>query len=765
MRKNYLLICLVGLLTALMSGCSDDDEPKAGVVGPEHEYEITDDVMKGKLFYYASLSDINKGRCRLDARELVDLEVHNPGDLQLSLVEKDGIQFIRSATPTEEMGNRIVVPAWVKGRYTGNVRNIIFIIDNDLTRTDEGEAVAEEETRADMTPEESLHSRYGSFLGKGTMCFGDLGNQRRDILVFDQLLRSTDPGLFQCNDNLTQVEFTELHETSFSSLMHSFGMNIGLSGKVKGVNVGFSYGYSSMKKESNDYEYLMLNCHVKRAEMKINIENLQRMATKNERTAAEFLSYVTPLFNEEVVETPNRILIPDVIYDRYGTDMMVQGILGGVYSMVFVREENIHESKIQHDFSAHAQHKEKEDTTGYKWYNYLREHSSDEDFKTNISITYQDQNYFKSSKAETRVLSRGGYATIKDPAKWVEAFNDRSKCDHWELIQYNVSSDGLQEALEDKWFLYNIDRVADNVVDAVEYLFTCYGKMSEADRLVIENARANAASLCTHRDDYLEKQIILDKEKSPLVICDVMMINEPERRKGGKPEIFVAPDPFDKTKMRTYYPMITNQYFDPKQGSKAMRGMPIDTNDDVFLASGHTTSHYWYVALAHRDDCNGIVDIKFATDGEAPSGYIKRGDHGSHGLSGLLPHKRYVYVRFGDSTTSPSNLITAFGLYDDHDDYKKKFPGDNETYRIFASSLGAEIPSVHTGQQIVAFHEFWKKGFMKGNKAFYSGGGAHPHSFYPVYSTQPLPLSELSKVNRPYPKWGEDRYYDEGSEE
>ena len=643
------------------------------------------------------------------------------------------------------------------------MRNIIFIVDNDLTRAGEEEPAPEEGTRADMSPDDILHSRYGSFLGKGTMCYGELGNQRRDILIFDQLLQSTDPGLFQCNDNLTQLEFTEFHETSFSSLMRSWGMSMGLSCKIHGVNVGFNYGYSSMRKESNDYEYLMLNCHVKRAEMKINVENLRRMSTKNERTAAEFLSYVTPLFNEEVVETPNSMIHLDTIYDRYGTDMMVQGTLGGVYSMVFTREENIHESKIQHDFSAHAVHKEKEDTTGYKWYHYLREHSSDEDFKAEVSIRYQNQDYFKSSKAETRVMSRGGFATIKDPSKWVDAFNDRSKCDHWELIQYNLASDGPQAAIKDKWFLFNIDQMADMVVDAVEYLFTCYGKMSEADRRVLENARSNAADLRARRSMYLMNHIIQDPEKTPVVICDVMMVNDPERRTGGKPEIFVAPDPFDKTKMRTYYPMITSPYFDPKKGSKTMRGMPIDTNDDVFIGARHTSSHYWYVSLAHRGDCNGITDIRFSSKDIA--GYIRRGDHAGNGLGGLLPHKRYVYVRFADSSTKPSSLITAFGLYDSHDDYKNKIANFTESHRIIDTSLGADIPSVHNMDHINAFLAFWGKGFTKGDDSFFSGGGAIPHYIYPVYSTEPLPLTELSKINRPYPKWGEDRFYEDGMEE
>ena len=329
------------------------------------------------------------------------------------------------------------------------------------------------------------------------------------------------------------------------------------------------------------------------------------------------------------------------------------------------------------------------------------------------------------------------------------------------ILQYNIGSDNNSK---EEWCLYNLDKMAKNVITAVETIFNSYKKMSEADKKVLANARANMQALIDGRDVYLDQNRVTEKEDSPLVICDVKMINSKDRRKNGKPVPFVDQDPMNSDEYRTYYPLITNQFFDPRQGAKEMRGKPVDTNDNVFISSGHTSSHYWYVAFAHADDCNGITDIKFCNEGDEPDFYIKRGDHARNGLSGMLVKKKYVYVKFAEKpekrdSKQTARLITAFGLYDSHKDYKVRYKGEREDSinirRIFASSFGADIPAVYIEDDVSKFFNFWQHGYkvdtVKNNR-FYQGGGVTPHHLYPVYSTHPI--DSLPK-NRIFTKWGQ----------
>ncbi|MDE5868842.1 MAG: hypothetical protein K2H18_01300, partial [Muribaculaceae bacterium] len=254
----------------------------------------------------------------------------------------------------------------------------------------------------------------------------------------------------------------------------------------------------------------------------------------------------------------------------------------------------------------------------------------------------------------------------------------------------------------------------------------------------------------------------------PIILCDVMMVNDPQRRKDGKPEPFVERDPNDKDKFRTYYPLITNNNFDiGKPSNNKMRGYPIDTNDDVFLASGHTSSHYWYYSLAHESDCNGIEDIQFLTEKEKYDNYplyTRRGSHARHGLSGLLVKERYVFVKFAPPKSSKyydkTKIIKSFGLYDKHSDYDKK--NNQPGIRIIASTAGAELPFIINEESNNRFYDYWNRdteNYLRiGQEQLYQGGGAviH-HKIYPVFSTKQLHTNRFSELNFNLKRWGEQK--------
>ena len=273
------------------------------------------------------------------------------------------------------------------------------------------------------------------------------------------------------------------------------------------------------------------------------------------------------------------------------------------------------------------------------------------------------------------------------------------------------------------------------------------GVLSPTDSVVYFRALENIEKIRSERISYIDKNSLEDQGKSNLVICDVMMKYVDTRRKGG-PEPFVAQDPRDNTKYRTYYPMMANENFHNHAPTAKMRGKGLDSADGIFVSAVFYGSHYWYYALAHENDCNGISDIKFLTEDEARKDYqfyTKRGDHARHGLGGLLVDKRYVYVKFIDKEENSAKRITAFGLWDD----QAKSTDSTKEKHIFASTGGAEYFSVFTESEYDKFKNFWTTVDVeksKGGLRFYQGGASSSlHYFYPVYSIEPLPLLEESE--------------------
>ena len=99
--------------------------------------------------------------------------------------------------------------------------------------------------------------------------------------------------------------------------------------------------------------------------------------------------------------------------------------------------------------------------------------------------------------------------------------------------------------------------------------------------------------------------------------------------------------------------------------------------------------------------------------------------------------------------------ITAFGLYDDHSDYKQYELQDH----IIASTNGSELPMKSTPSQYGEFRAFWNNGkSIVRNNHFYEGGGVMPHPLKLIYTTKSLGFIDLS-ILKPNPStWGSDNF-------
>lgn len=742
-KFNYLFLgSILSFFSFFISSCNDDDVKMPEKEPEKFDVTIEHDLLQGKYFYYVNLSDLNTDNYVIRSKEPVDLIFDDESEniFNIGIEDRNGVQYIKAGMPNDFQGGRHVIGATVTGRQTGIQRHVVFIVDDDLENTDKDSVSA-----TDDDLERALRQR----LGKGTVCYLELGNGKNDLLLRDVFPMMDNNMVYRQRTPSTDMD--EIHENSFKSMSEKWGFSLGLSGAYKGYSGAFSLGMQGSKRTTNDYEYYMCYIKAKCMEGKINMVELERMATRNVESAQRVISFFPTSFMEDILETKTEKLDSAKFFGTWGTDMIYQATLGGQSSFIFSREENTNFTSIGADIQAKVAYEKesKKDDKVENLYKLILSLTAKPDLHAEgkFDFSYNKENYNSASRAELKYKSEGGNNTNGDINKWIEGLQDSKDSDKWVVISYKISSDPTVATGKD-WYLYPIDSLAQILVNAVETEMKAQrGRITGPDSIMMVNARNNIKKIKLARKDYIDRNTLVEQSKSNLVICDVMTKFHDTRRKGG-PEPFVAPDPRDNSKYRTYYPMMANQNFHDENGTAKMRGKGLDTNDNLFVSAVFYGSHYWYYALAHENDCDGISDIKFLTEEEARSKYLfytKRGDHARHGLGGLLVHKRYVYVKFIGKNDSVSKKITAFGLWDD----QVETSDSSKEKHIFASTGGAEYFSVFTETEYDKFKNFWNQSEVeksKGNLRFYQGGGAVTlHHFFPVYSTEPLPLLEESE--------------------
>lgn len=731
-------MALTGILA--LAGCSDHDEPEPTPDPgrePTKQIQFADDLLKGGLVYVAEYSEADGFNIPIQTSCPLNFKICRETPFSVKMVDdEEGIHLIGQRSGTFSDNAHVMVMRAESKEDPSRFRHFLVVVINKdgLRKT------------VSMSNSANMTRAYGDLMGMGTQCFEMMGNTKRAILQ-SSLIPIEDQNLVT-SQVLDLTEMFEISGESFQSAMTSWSANVGVS--FKGLNIAgkpgdkmagcINFGISKNVNTSEDFEYYMNVYKVVRGEIAYNMKEFESMASdKENKNNEKFLSFISAGFMRDILEVENPDINTEDFFTTWGTDMISQAQLGGFKIYMYGRETNTYENSIGFDASLELQATRPATTDGSKgWYDIYRAKNSPY-IGGNVGAAYQNNEYFSASRMMKYSLAVGGNPSLgEDPDKWISGFESVDDNVKWQPISYRRHSDSSNSGSSDVWCLYPIEDMATNVINAVE-LQLRGETLSEADSLMLDNARNNVASIANAKMDYVERHLTHPKEPTRLVLCDVMMKWEPNyKQTSGKPEPFVAKDPRDDSKYRTYYPMMANKFFDKARSSEPQRGHAIDTNVGCFISGVPYGSHYWYYALAHEDDCQGIVDITFYDHLEDYFSY--RGNAASEG-SGLLNYAKRVCVKYYDPG-APADKITAFGIFDDH----------REVNNIIASTGGSELALEATESEYNRWVEFWKGAKDHHNwpkYAFYHGGGAIPHGIYVKYSTKTLPIENIKNVKHP----------------
>lgn len=749
------------LSLAIASGCSNEEIYNPDEPGREEEnIDISNDLLCGKLVCLGQYSKEDGLEIPIETREPVEYTVIAGKRLNLFLEEKGSGKVLKTDDLEGISDKTLILLVKAQSTISDRYRHFIVIArnkneinDDEEENTSAGETKAPARTSSNR-PEVVMAQSYGAFLGKGTNCYDAIGNVKRAVILSDRIDLSDQNLVTAMLYNNTQM-FEKSGET-FESTMEAWSVNAGLSfrglGKDKGKKWAGSLNFQigSKVNTSNDFEYYLNVYKVIRGELAYNMPDIVGMSVSNDTTKVnKFMSFIATGFINDLINKESANFNPTQFFEKWGTDIIYQAQLGGYNVYLYGRESNAYETSIGTDATLSLKAikptetpTDGQNTVNRQWLDIYRAKNSPY-IGGDAGFSYQNSEYFSASRSQSYSMAMGGNpAVANNPTQWIAGFNDIEQSGKWSPISYRRYSDNSIN--DDKWLLYPIEDMAAHVADAVEK-YLGRATLSEEDQKMINNARANAKKLAEAKYSYVDGKLTHAKAASQLVLCDVMMKYNDNKQKSGDPKPFVAKDPRDNSKMRVYYPMMANKYFDKKRKTEKQRGRAIDTNVDCFISSAHRGSHYWYYALAHEDDCDGIVDIIFRDYDE--DYFSIRGDCASNGPK-ILNCNVFVRVKYFDAgVDDPAKKIKAFGLYDDH----------KQVRNIIASTGGSELRLSATQSEQKVWDQYWGSKYVTthgkwSRDAFYHGGGGIPHGIYVKFSTQPLPIDKVKKITHPE-KW------------
>lgn len=718
----------------------------------------SNDLLGGKILHLLDISNISDDSNAIEIPEtyndiVIDIKSYDDALTVKEERDENNKRLLKFSMelPESEKNRAIRVKVSIKDKGDEYCRNLIVLAYRGASQT---------------TMSTAISSVYSETMGKGTRCYGSIGNTTSAIIDYDML---TDEDVISdyivAARPVNSAYMFDKGSQSYTEIMDEWSYDIGCgfkhtfgswsqgavgtlltftSDKNRSVSGEYSFGMSSSMDMSLSYEYYFNYYLVQCQNINIDLTSFSSSTNSNLSTVdTYFLSMIDTEFINEFTATT---LDCDAFIDTWGTDIISSGLYGGAYTYFYGREENAYENSVSYDASASLSYKT--NTTGAiagaEWLSIFAAMNSDY-VSVDADASYMSSEYQTASNTLEFSVSNGGNYQ-DDPDAWIAGFSEGDYEDLSVLISYRRTNDSS----DDEFCNYSIDLLCGDIYNSIVMLLDDGVELSGYDDDVLSMLKTRVEDISTARElditENLEENT--QKTKPRLILADFMMKAYDDQKHNEGPGSFVAEDPNRLGKYLIYYPIIANQYAPENSGDETLRGHAIDTALGVYFDATTDKSHYWYYALGREGTAYPITDILFC---ETPSddSMRERGDSADEGIAKLRDNK--VWVKYGSvaskdtdgNVTENKSAITAVALLaDDNDDI------DN----IIGSSGGAEINDNPSNEKEDTFKDFWgnssyTKFYTDDEYKFYEKGGViYHHHVYVGYSKEDLPVDFMDET-------------------
>lgn len=759
MKLLKLIKCAMALTLSAgpLTSCSDDDRPdRVALIDSEN------DLVDSRLVFQFDLDAGGSIRLPLNTLDKIDFSLGDDTPLDAKCVVEDNKAYVEIFVSPEFSEDVLIAP--MKIFPAGNPaagRHIILVGTHGGSRP--SPAVRRESGRPASSP---LFSVYSEYLGKGTMCFGSLGNTTKPVMLYEKLA-DLDESVVMVNSTLNEEKMIEKNETNSESMMTELGISVGVDfTKTKKSDAGFSFdeasasyiprkqstykvsgsfnfGYDDKVSASEDWEYYLNLYMVRKAEVAVLMEKFE-LSENNAAPDPLLIGLVNSDFISQLSGSDPSRFDADRFVREWGTDVITQGTFGGILFYCYGRKENVYEHSLAADASAEI--KVSHPNAQGKGMEYIFTAKNSPYISGGIDASYKNSQYNAASYSTGFFECRGGNMNDNNAEEWLKGFNDLNNSHLWSIIGYSRLSDSALDAGDESgsWALYPVDQMA-NTILGIYLSQIAPDEMTDGDRAAYDRYVQNAQKVSEARIAMIEDHAREMGARSRMVVADFMMKNGKNGHAHGDPAPFIAPDPRDPSgnKYLMYYPMFGNKY------SPTDKGYGLETSQNTYYPGAlDDEDQYWYYALAKETDCDGLVDIRFLQKKELPDYFTIRGD-GSH-CGGLILNDNFVCVKYFDpAVNTPQQKITAVGIY-------LKKSGDTNVYtdRIIASSGGAELPLTATESEFNRWQQWWNTEAKVIDYQWNEGSMLGETPLWGICSTKELPIENVKAITHPK-KWGE----------
>lgn len=748
---------MVSLSAGFFSSCSSDDEPEKLTL-----IDTETDLVHNRLVYQFDLDSEQAFRIPLNTLGRVDVSFRPDTPLEARRVDADGVAYVEVDVAPGFTGDVLVAPVRISPAGNPDAGRHVILVGTRGGATPSG-APRRESGRTASSP---LFSVYSEYLGKGTMCFGALGNTTKSVMLYDKLA-NLDESVVTVNSTLNEEKMIEKNETSSESMMTELGVNIGVDfTKTKKSTVGFkldeaagafipnketthkvsgsfNFGYDGKVSASEDWEYYLNIYMVRKSEVAVQMDRFE-LTDNNQKPDPMLIGLVNPDFISQLSDTDPSRFDADRFVRDWGTDVITQGSFGGILFYCYGRKENAYERSLAIDASAEL--KVSHPNAQGKGMEFIFTAKNSPYISGGVDASYKNAQYNAASYSTGFFECRGGNMNDNNAEEWLKGFNDLNNSHLWSIIGYNRLSDNALD-LDDEtqsWALYPVDQMA-NTLLGIYLSQVKQEEMTASDKAACDRFEQNARKISDARISLIEEHALDMGARTRMVVADFMMKNGSNGHKHGEPSPFIAQDPRDPSgkKYLMYYPMFGNRY------SPTDKGYAIETSQNAYYPGAlDDEDQYWYYALAKETDCDGIVDIRFLRKEEFPDYFYLRGD-GAH-CGGLKLNDNFVCVKYYDpAINTPNQKITAVGLY-----LKQNGDKSVSASRIFASSGGAELPLSATESEYNSWQQWWSTDAKVIDYQWNEGSMLGETPIWGICSTKDLPIDKVKNITHPK-KWGE----------
>ena len=221
MRIKYLKnsVASLSILSGLfcLTGCQDDGVLKGEVGIEEYVPQGTNDVAGSVLIHIIEEGDEDSRALPLSVLRMVDIETAQNEYVKFNCEQRKDGKWCAVAQMQKALDKPfVVIPVKIIPKeFPEEARTVLMVLRQKGATTKSGDAIT---------------SVYSEVLGKGTRCYGPVGNTLGSVLLYDQISKLGEEYL---TANTTQKQFSmlEFSGDSYEKTMEDWSVNVGASFK------------------------------------------------------------------------------------------------------------------------------------------------------------------------------------------------------------------------------------------------------------------------------------------------------------------------------------------------------------------------------------------------------------------------------------------------------------------------------------------------------------------------------------------------------